>query len=180
MLLHITLWTTFSHVSLNIYLIYLKQPWSVLRFLVMHRDSMASHKMCLCWWVLERRWRNAKIRIGHKRETWRHQASSHHGRRCCSKVIISGHDFLLLFKIRMFCSSQSHRSSTCIMVLPSKPCGRSQCVGPSTGNTRCHSLPVQPGAELFSTGEQQKESPEYKKGQNENTFCSHSNPEIPR
>lgn len=176
-LLRTTLWSTFSHVSLNIYLMYLKQPWYVLRFLLMHNSlyGITCNLHLLMFWREEN---ESNDWFGVKWEVWRHRVSSHcnqkQERRCYSKTC-SRKELLSPFHWRFV--QPGHIPAPCTTMLQSKPCSPQRWVqaGITLGVTRCL---CKQAAGLSSR--QQQESSEYKKGQNENTFCNHSNPEILR
>lgn len=108
----------------------------------------------------------------------RHQGSSHHSqkaeRRRCSKLNVPRSNLSLSCMAWTLCSPCSQPGPTAQR--PEQP--RSpRAVALTLGVTRCLCKLL---LLLFSTGEPERESPPYTKGQNGNAFCGHSNPEILR
>lgn len=183
MLLHTTLWTTFTYVALNIYLIYLKQPWSVFRLLLCTNTFYwMTHNLLLLMGFREKRTK-VTTTVWSKNEKsedmeYPHAASGSRKRDVIANYVPGNNQSLLFRRNRRFVQpghipapSAPQRSEQALR----SPARRIRA-GMSLGVTR--SLCKQ---ELgLSTGEQQQESPEDKKGQNESTFCNHGNPELLR
>lgn len=157
---------------------YLKQSWSVLRFLqCTNRFDGTTHHLPFLMGFREMVQESNNDSLVQMRDR-RHQGSSCHSqkaeRRCCSKLNVLGSNLSLSFMARTLCSPCSHPG-------PSAQCSEQprspRAVALTLGVTRCLCKLL---LQLFSTGEPERESPPYTKGQNGNTLCGHSNPEILR
>lgn len=138
---------------------------------------MAQRIICLSWWVLERWYRNQTMIPWYRRGTGDIR-DPHVTARKQKEDAAANWTFweaiCLSFMARTLCSPCSHPG-------PSAQCSEQprspRAVALTLGVTRCLCKLL---LQLFSTGEPERESPPYTKGQNGNTLCGHSNPEILR